>query len=1365
MMLQVRRKMNSSSPEFIKNVLKSVLIMIVLLLISFLSVGKLTFAAGEPSSPLQLTGTIEYQPDAVSNFTLIITVESSIPLEQVSLEIRAPQEVEFNKQEWNGSIDANQSLLLSFYGSVLQEGEWSIAPYIYASTETTSFGAGETLKIIRNADGIEWQRVIGEAISQGPGLNWPKDIPFPETISPPKNLRSMDEQNTLLGDVETARFFGSINYEARDQFAVDYKERPLPNARVELWDIDEAGIRLLTPNGFYTDSQGDYSIEVPVLDTDGTGIDPILLIYSTDDTIVDVQTPSGFTWFYIGFYPDSDISSGDHRYDISISSAFDTEPFFIFDMIRRVGHKNLSQQVDWATSEQLAVKWPATCIDLEHKKSCYFNERIYLNDDDGWDPDVILHEYTHFVLARSEYYGNARAVAACLFQYPPFVHFYNQHITKSCAWNEGWADFLQAVLQDDANYVDTFEDGLGNVNVSINQDIETPGHLPEVPQDGFSNSDVEGAVTSVLWDIYDRPANGGSEDEDFDEVGLNLDGPNNNGLWTLTTSKTPNDIEEFWNDWTTSGNGQECRISTMMREYGIPLGPMAYKVETKTNAIEGAIEVSPIPDCPFDKYSQGTVLGLQAVPKPGYEFFTWQLSPSVPMPSPPVDLNSPSIQLTVDRDWMVEAWFTPISTSTPVPPSTIRVPILSGSDDAGDVPPYPEIGSCSYHTNANEVYFGECPDGADITSGFRFQNVSIPQGATIQNAYLSFTVNGHYATALTLSILGQNSGNASSFSSADRPEDRPTTSASVPWSVQAADVWELGYERNTPDISSILQEIVDRSDWAAGNSLVIIVKDQGDEGGKHRRVMGFERPTTTYNGHVAELVVTFGGSGGGPYPTPTPTPSPTPTSTPQPTPEPCGCAITCAIGFASNRDQENTLGYVGKLPGLAQLLYDSFDFIPLLQDFRDTIMLNTEEGQHYNDLYVSYSPELAAIFLQHNDLWEEGLETIGLFTDGFEAMLNGAADDVYLTRQQVDAVDSFLSALADVASPELQAILLQEREALPLSQLVGMTFAQAQGQVLNNLPPDALPGGPYILEEGGEITLMGSARDAEHDPLSFAWDTDSDGSFETDGSLALFSAQNKDGPAEFNIPFRVCDDKGACDIDVAKVEIRNAAPSANAGQDLTVNRFESFELAGSWTDPAGSLDEPYAWAWDLDGDGIMDQSGTANYGNIIVEESIFSLEGIYTLRFSVVDKDEGKGEDSLAVEVLNQSPSCTLAIPSIQTLWPPDHKFIPIEILGVTDPEGDDVKISILSIFQDEVVDDGGDGSTTPDGRGVGSDSAEVRAERDGAGNGRFYHINFLADDEHGGSCSGQIAVGVPVNMGKKGIPVDDGPLFESTLP
>ncbi len=133
----------------------------------------------------------------------------------------------------------------------------------------------------------------------------------------------------------------------------------------------------------------------------------------------------------------------------------------------------------------------------------------------------------------------------------------------------------------------------------------------------------------------------------------------------------------------------------------------------------------------------------------------------------------------------------------------------------------------------------------------------------------------------------------------------------------------------------------------------------------------------------------------------------------------------------------------------------------------------------------------------------------------------------------------------------------------------------------------------------------------------------------------------------------------------------------------------------------------------------------------------------------------------------NDPPDCSAAAASPDELSPPNHKFVSIDIVGVTDPDGDAITITIDAIFQDEPVDTFGDGSSTPDGTGVGTDNPNVRAERTGTprvpGDGRVYHISFTADDGNGGHCSTTVTVCVPHDQ-RDPTCVDQGPLFDSTI-
>jgi len=109
-----------------------------------------------------------------------------------------------------------------------------------------------------------------------------------------------------------------------------------------------------------------------------------------------------------------------------------------------------------------------------------------------------------------------------------------------------------------------------------------------------------------------------------------------------------------------------------------------------------------------------------------------------------------------------------------------------------------------------------------------------------------------------------------------------------------------------------------------------------------------------------------------------------------------------------------------------------------------------------------------------------------------------------------------------------------------------------------------------------------------------------------------------------------------------------------------------------------------------------------------------------------------------------------------------NKKMIDISILGVTDADNDPITITIDGITQDEPTSSLKGKDQFPDGVGIGTDTAQVRAQRDNAGDGRVYEISFTADDGNGGSCSSSVNVSVPLN--KKTPAVDSGQSFDSTL-
>lgn len=167
-------------------------------------------------------------------------------------------------------------------------------------------------------------------------------------------------------------------------------------------------------------------------------------------------------------------------------------------------------------------------------------------------------------------------------------------------------------------------------------------------------------------------------------------------------------------------------------------------------------------------------------------------------------------------------------------------------------------------------------------------------------------------------------------------------------------------------------------------------------------------------------------------------------------------------------------------------------------------------------------------------------------------------------------------------------------------------------------------------------------------------------------------------------------------------------------------------------------------------------------GNFFIVMRVWSFDATYgCLVGALLDLDN--------VTSSNVAPDCSEAFASKDMLWPPNHKFKSISVLGVTDPDGDEVFITIDSVFQDEPVNYFDDGNTCPDAMGIGTDTALLRSERVGGeygyeGDGRVYRIGFTADDgTYGGTCTGEVMVGVPHDMDT---PItDSGPLHDSTGP
>lgn len=124
-------------------------------------------------------------------------------------------------------------------------------------------------------------------------------------------------------------------------------------------------------------------------------------------------------------------------------------------------------------------------------------------------------------------------------------------------------------------------------------------------------------------------------------------------------------------------------------------------------------------------------------------------------------------------------------------------------------------------------YGGGPPDASFI----RFTNVTIPQGASITSCILKLFSSGTTADDPgdypNVNIYFNNVGNAVAPTSVEEGEALVLTAA-VTWT--AIPNWEDFVQYSSPDLTAILQTVVDRGDFASGNAVQVVIKDDNSAG-------------------------------------------------------------------------------------------------------------------------------------------------------------------------------------------------------------------------------------------------------------------------------------------------------------------------------------------------------------------------------------------------------------------------------------------------------------------------------------------------------------------------------------------------------
>jgi len=144
--------------------------------------------------------------------------------------------------------------------------------------------------------------------------------------------------------------------------------------------------------------------------------------------------------------------------------------------------------------------------------------------------------------------------------------------------------------------------------------------------------------------------------------------------------------------------------------------------------------------------------------------------------------------------------------------------ISAATDDAYEI-------ASSVNTSSTTLKLSENTNA--VTLGLRYQDLNIPRGAVITNAYIRFSSNGFNSGATNLTFSGELIADSITFSNtSNNISGRTKTASSVLWDTD--NDWPVSGETLvSPDLSSVVQEIVDQSGWCGGNSLNIIVDGLG----------------------------------------------------------------------------------------------------------------------------------------------------------------------------------------------------------------------------------------------------------------------------------------------------------------------------------------------------------------------------------------------------------------------------------------------------------------------------------------------------------------------------------------------------------
>lgn len=228
---------------------------------------------------------------------------------------------------------------------------------------------------------------------------------------------------------------------------------------------------------------------------------------------------------------------------------------------------------------------------------------------------------------------------------------------------------------------------------------------------------------------------------------------------------------------------------------------------------------------------------------------------------------------------------------------------------------------------------------------------------------------------------------------------------------------------------------------------------------------------------------------------------------------------------------------------------------------------------------------------------------------------------------------------------------------------------------------------------------------------------------------------------------------GSVSITVSPV---NDAPVANAGMDQTL------ECAGGLTTVTldGSLSS------DLDGDTLTYQwtEGTTVLGAGATLNKQLAF-GTHTVTLKVTDPSGAVSVDTVSVQIVDTTAPTITSNGQVFSIWPPNKKYHTFNVSDLIASASDSCNsgVNLNSVVIQKVTSDEGSISDNDIIIGANCKSVQLRADRNGNGNGRVYTITFKVSDAAGNATTLTRQVIVPHDQGNGNGAIDSGVAYTVT--